>query len=314
MVRRAQAGEIDMNNSFPSGQLEKTQQDLPGWPRIAPMMATTFIVTDTKRAPFNDARVREAISLSIDREHITGSILKSGQLPAYSFVPPSVANYAPAEITWKSLSLPERLARAKTLLEEAGYGPSKPLTFEYNYRSTGDNPRIATVLQENFGAIAPWVKAEIRQRRHQGTLRASEAKNFVISDAGWVADYNDAYNFSILLDSRAGAMNYGQYENPAYDALLDQANVELDPARAPPSYARPKRWRLPTPPSYPCSDPRHAGHRLAEHHRLRGQPRRHPPHPLHVPEEIGAPHENDKGPGAIPGLFLFSEAAAPCRR
>jgi hypothetical protein len=45
-----------------------------------------------------------------------------------------------------------------------------------------------------------------------------------------------------------------------------------------------------------------------------GQRRRHPPHPLHVPEEIGAPHENDKGPGAIPGLFLFSEAAAPCRR
>ena len=35
MVRRAQAGEIDMNNSFPSGQLEKTSQDLPGWPRIA---------------------------------------------------------------------------------------------------------------------------------------------------------------------------------------------------------------------------------------------------------------------------------------
>lgn len=231
MVRRARAGEIDMNNSFPSGQLEQTQKDLPGWPRLAPMMATTFIVADTKRPPFNDVRVREAISLSIDREHITGNILKSGQLPAYSFVPPSIANYTPAEVTWKSMPRPERLARAKTLLEEAGYGPSKPLTFEYVYRSTGDNPRIATVLQENFSAIAPWVKAEIRRVETKVLYDNLEAKNFIISDAGWVADYNDANNFLYLMDSRTGAMNYGQYSNPAFDALLDQANVELDTAK-----------------------------------------------------------------------------------
>jgi len=231
MVRRAQAGEIDMNNSFPSGQLEKTQKDLPGWPRLAPMMATTFIVANTKREPFMDVRVREAVSLSIGREHITGNILKSGQLPAYSFVPPSIANYAPAEVTWKVLSRADRLARARTLLEQAGYGPSKPLSFEYIYRSTGDNPRIATVLQENFSAIAPWVKAEIRRVDTQALYDQLKAKNFVISDAGWVADYNDAFNFLYLLDSRTGAMNYGQYQNAAYDALLDRANVEMDPAR-----------------------------------------------------------------------------------
>ncbi len=231
MVRRAMAGEIDMNNSFPSGQLEKTTQDLPGWPRLAPMMATTFIVANTRREPFTDARVREAISLSVDREHITENILKSGQLPAYSFVPPSIANYTPAEVTWKSMPRAERLARAKSLLEQAGYGPSKPLSFEYIYRSTGDNPRIATVLQENFRAIAPWVKAEIRRVETQALYDQLKAKNFVISDAGWVADYNDANNFLYLLDSRTGAMNYGQYENPAFDALVDQANVEMDPAR-----------------------------------------------------------------------------------
>ena len=48
MVRRAQAGEIDMNNSFPTGQLEETKKNLPGWPRISPMMATTYVVTNTQ--------------------------------------------------------------------------------------------------------------------------------------------------------------------------------------------------------------------------------------------------------------------------
>jgi oligopeptide transport system substrate-binding protein len=231
MVRRAQAGEIDMNNSFPSGQLEKTSQDLPGWPRIAPMMSTTYIVTNTQQPPFNDARVRKAIALSVDREHITANILKSGQLAAYSFVPPSMANYTPAEFDWKSMPRPERLALAKSLLEQAGYGPSKPLKFEYLYRSTGDNPRIATVVQENFGAIAPWVQAEIRRVETQALYDQLKAKNFIIADTGWVADYNDVNNFLYLLDSRTGQMNYGQYSNPAYDALLDQANVEIDVAK-----------------------------------------------------------------------------------
>lgn len=231
MVRRARAGEIDMNNSFPSGQLEQTEKDLPGWPRIAPMMATTFIVADSKKAPFSDPRVRKAIALAVDREHITQNILKSGQLPAYSFVPPSIANYTPAEFDWKGMARPERLALARSLLEEAGFGPSKPLTFEYIYRSTGDNPRIATVLQENFSSIAEWVKPEIRRVETQTLYDYLKAKNFQISDAGWQADVNDAHNFLYLLDSRTGAMNYGQYENPAYDAIIDQANTEQDMAR-----------------------------------------------------------------------------------
>ncbi len=231
MVRRARAGEIDMNNSFPSGQLEKTNQDLPGWPRIAPMMATTFIIADMKKAPFGDARVRKALALAVDREHITNNILKSGQLPAYSFVPPSIANYTPAEFEWKNMPRNERLALARSLLEQAGFGPSKPLAFEYIYRSTGDNPRIATVVQENFSSIAEWVKPEIRIVDTAALYDQLKAKNFTISDAGWSADYNDANNFLYLFDSRTGAMNYGQYENPAFDALLDQANVELDTAR-----------------------------------------------------------------------------------
>ena len=58
-----------------------------------------------------------------------------------------------------------------------------------------------------------------------------KAKNFLITDTGWVADFNDAYNFLYLLDSRTGPMNYGAYTNPAYDALLDQSAKETDVAK-----------------------------------------------------------------------------------
>lgn len=232
MVRRAQAGEIDMNNSFPTGQLEETKKKLPGWPRIAPMMATTYVVTNTQQAPFNDKRVRQALAMAMDREYVVESILKGGQIPAYSFVPPGMNGYPQtAEFAWKSLPREQRLAEAKRLLEEAGYGPNNPLMFEYLYRATGDNPRIAPVLQANWSDIAEWVKPEVRQVETQALYNQLQSKDYAISDTGWVADYNDAYNFLYLLDSRTGPMNYGDYKNPAYDAKLAESNTELDPDR-----------------------------------------------------------------------------------
>ena len=78
-----------------------------------------YVVTNTQKAPFNDARVRKAIALAMDREHITQNVLKGGQIPAYSFVPGAIANYTPAEFDWKSMPRPERLKEAKALLEEA---------------------------------------------------------------------------------------------------------------------------------------------------------------------------------------------------
>ncbi len=232
MVRRAEAGEIDMNNSFPTGPLEQTEKRLPGWPRVAPMMATTYLSANQTKAPFNDARVRKAMALAIDREHITKNILKGGEIPAYSFVPEGLNGYPkPAEFSWKSMPLDQRRAEAKALLEQAGYGPNKPLTFEYIYRASGNNPRIAPVLQENWSRIADWVKAEIRQVETKDLYKAMQQKDYTLSDGGWVADYNDAYNFLYLMDSRTGAMNYGGYANPAYDKLIDASNVELDPAK-----------------------------------------------------------------------------------
>ena len=129
------------------------------------MMATTYVVTNTQKAPFNDARVRKAIALAMDREHITKNDAEAAaRFPPTASCPPAIANYTPAEFEWKAMPrarAPE--AGRRRCLQQAGYGPNKPLTFEYLYRSTGDNPRIAPVLQQNFKEIAPWVQPEIRR-------------------------------------------------------------------------------------------------------------------------------------------------------
>lgn len=229
MVRLAQDGQLDMNVSFPSGQLTETERKLPGWPRLSPMMAATFVVPNTKRPPFDDVRVRKALALAMDREFVVGSILKGGQLAAYNFVPTSINNYPQTgRFTWADEPRDQRLKEAADLLTQAGFGPDKPLTFEYQYRASGDNPRIAPVLQANWSDIAPWVKPEIRQVETQVLYDQLKSKDYQVSDGGWVADFNDPYNFLYLFDSRTGPMNYSDYANPAFDKLLDQSNRELD--------------------------------------------------------------------------------------
>ena len=56
-------------------------------------------------------------------------------------------------------------------------------------------------------------------------LRQSD---FEVADGGWLADYNDPLNYLYLLDSATGQQNYGNYNNPEFDALLQQASQERD--------------------------------------------------------------------------------------
>ena len=59
-------------------------------------------------------------------------------------------------------------------------------------------------------------------------LRQSD---FEVADGGWLADFDDPINYLYLLDSSTGQQNYGNYNNPEYDALLDQARAEFDLVR-----------------------------------------------------------------------------------
>jgi len=145
-------------------------------------------------------------------------------------VPPGVDNYdvARPHVDWETESRADRLAEAKRLLEEAGYGPNKPLEFEFIHRSTDDNPKVAPVAQANWSDIAPWVKPTIVKQDTKVLYARLRQSDFSVADAAWVADFDDPINFLYLLKSDTGQQNYGDYNNPEYDSLLIRSNSELD--------------------------------------------------------------------------------------
>jgi oligopeptide transport system substrate-binding protein len=77
------------------------------------------------------------------------------------------------------------------------------------------------------------VEASLAQEEVQIAYADYRARSYQVADAAWIGDYNDPMTFLFLARSNTGAQNYGDYANPAYDALLTQADNTADPkARA----------------------------------------------------------------------------------
>lgn len=243
---KIQAGALDINNAFSGARQDELERKFPGWPRTTPSLNTTYWTFNTRVAPFDDVRVRKALSMSLDREFIVRNVLTPGYEPAYSFVPPGTNNYdvTRPEVAFKSMSREERLAGAQALLIEAGYGPDKPFQFEFTHRSTDDNPKAAPVAQANWADIAPWVKPIIIKQDTQVLYARLRQGDFTISDAAWVADFDDPINFLYLLDSATGQQNYGDYSNAEYDALLTLTSAERDMSARAEMFAQAEKMML----------------------------------------------------------------------
>ena len=104
--------------------------------RLSPFILSQYVQFNMRRKPFNDRRVRLALSLAIDREIMVTKVTRAGETAAYSFVPPGMPNYRAARLSFHDEPMPKRIARAKALLSAAGHGPDNPVTFDFNTSNT----------------------------------------------------------------------------------------------------------------------------------------------------------------------------------
>jgi len=226
--RRIARGELDVVTTFQSNRLQHIRKALPGYARTHLWLMTAYLTVNTRDAsPLRDPRVRRALSMSIDRDFITERLLRAGQKSALSFVPPGTAGArsGPA-VVWAGAPLAERQAQARALLAAAGYGPANPLKIELKTATASDSVLIAQAVQADWRAVG--VEARIQQNEGQILFADLRARNFQTALVSWVADFNDPLTFLGLFQSRTGAQNYGDYKNPAYDALLAKAEQQTD--------------------------------------------------------------------------------------
>lgn len=228
--RRVLRGELDVSTDILSNRIAYLRGKAPGYPRVKTWLGVAYVAFNSNVPRLKDPRVRRALSMAIDRDFITSKLLRGGQVPAYTFTPPGMANYTTVQPPeWSTWSLERRQAEARRLLAEAGYGPGHPLKVEIKLRNSPDPTLFYPAIQADWKSVG--VEATIAQVETQVAYADFRSRNFEAGDAAWIADYNDPITFLFLMQSGTGAQNYGDYKNPAYDALLAKADGEPDAAR-----------------------------------------------------------------------------------
>jgi oligopeptide transport system substrate-binding protein len=242
--RRIARGELDINNTFQSNRLARIRQAMPGVARTHVSLATSYLAFNTRDvAPLKDVRVRRALSEAIDRDFIVTKLLRAGQLPAYSFVPPGALNYVSGpRARWAGESFAQRQIEAKALLAAAGFTPQHPLKLDIKAANTSDTLLLSEAIQADWRAIG--VEASITQNDGAIAFVAYRNRDFNVAPVSWFADFNDPMTFLGLLKSSTGAQNYGDYNSPVFDGLLDQADHEPDPGRRAAILARAEQTML----------------------------------------------------------------------
>ena len=153
-VNRYRAGELDITETVPAelfGQLEKDYGDEL---HVAPFLNVYYYGLNLTKAPFKDnPKLRQALSMAIDREDITEKVTGRGEQPAYGWVPPGVNDYEAMQFNYASESRDERHATARRLYREAGYGPDNPLKVELRYNTSETHQRVALAAQAMWADV-----------------------------------------------------------------------------------------------------------------------------------------------------------------
>lgn len=227
-IMRFRSHALDIARTVPAERLQWLQQIEPASLHVSPMLGSYFYAFNTVNGhPTSDPRVREALSLAVDRMTIANQVLAGGFMPSYSLVPASMTGYTPQTVPDESLTeANDRANRARQLLKDAGYDQSHPLILKLRYDNSEDNRKSALALAAMWQRVG--VKSTLEKAEPPIHHAAIHQGDFDVARAKWDADYDDAMTFLDTLTS-GSTNNYSHYHNAAYDALINEAINAVDP-------------------------------------------------------------------------------------
>jgi len=229
-INRYRSGGSDMTNSVvPPDLFKKLQQDLGEQVKVSPLLCTFYYEINNKKPPFDDARVRTALKLTLDRDIIASKIMGQGQIPAYGLTPPFTHGITPEAPAWSKQTQAERNASAKQLLSEAGFNAQHPLRFTLLYNTSEQNKRqaiaAASMWQKNLGA-----EVTLQNQEWKTLLETRHQAQYDVVRATWCSDYNEPSTFLNMLLSGA-SINTAFYRSDAFDRIMAQTLTAADNAQ-----------------------------------------------------------------------------------
>jgi oligopeptide transport system substrate-binding protein len=219
--REFRAGQLHLTHNLPLSKIPGYRASEPDKLRLDPFVQTIFIRFNVTKPPFDNPKLRRALSLAIDRDSIARNLLHGSHAPAHGFVPPGMSGYE------SRATVPDDFAAARRLLAEAGYPGGRGLPpFELQVRSDELQPKIVEAVQ------AMWerelgVHARLAQLEQKTAIQNQRVLDFTVGANAWVADFPDPVAFLDLFVTNGGS-NWTGWGDPAYDRLIAAAARSAD--------------------------------------------------------------------------------------
>lgn len=227
---RYQAGDLDMTSfsGIPTNRYKELVKSTPDEVKVTPQLAAYYYDFNNQKPPFDDVRVRKALSYAIDRTILTKYVTGVGEIPSYTFTPPSVDGFKAAEPEYAKWTQAQRNKKAQELLKEAGYDKSHPLEFTLLYNTNDGHKKVAIAISSMWKKTLG-VNATLENQEWKTFIDTRNLGNFGVARDGWVGDYNEASTFLDLFKS-TNTSNNAHYKSEEYDKLMAQAAKANDPA------------------------------------------------------------------------------------
>ena len=196
---------------------------------------TYYIFFNQHIKPFNDIKVRRALSLAIDRNKLISSLSAVCPNPAYSVLPPSfrdasgnsVLSSCQTDFDVSQKAYRDNVALAKQLLEEAGYSDGKGFPeFKFTFNDNATHEKIAKQLA-HFWKSNLGIKCTVEKQNYDKFISNRDHHNFEAARGGFIAPYNDA---TLLFEKLTGDNNCFYWENAEFDKLVEQMRTAKDNA------------------------------------------------------------------------------------
>lgn len=222
-------GHIDYMSTIPS--LMKPMLIKRGEAKVFPSFSTFFCDFNVTHKPFDDARVRRAFTLAVDRKILTDKIILGGHLPATGLICPLIPGRTASEDFrtegGELISVRADVEEARRLLSEAGYPGGKgfpKVTYKY---STGKGGKMLAEVLQGMWKTALGVEVELYSEEWKVFLSTRMKGDFDISVAGWAMDFPDAAG---LLENYMtnSSNNNCKYSNAEFDEIMRKSAVERD--------------------------------------------------------------------------------------
>lgn len=228
-----EAGNVDFV-PIPTGQIQATVDQYGESPdgytvepgsqvSLGTELATYFLLVNNTNETLSNAKVRQAMSLAINRDQIVEKIFEGTRIPATGIVPQGIVGFQ--EDAWPYSKYD--VEQAKQILADAGFPNGEglaPITLAYNTGSGHED--ILALVKADLEAIG--IKSDLEGLEWAQYLDKLGAKDYMVGRLGWIADYPIMDNFLYPVFLSTSSDNYSFYNNPEIDKQLEAARTTVD--------------------------------------------------------------------------------------